>query len=85
MSRWNGFTCVRGATFSTAVNVIPIRGSYLSAKGREKGPWLSGAQELAGYAMAPNRRRRLKKAYITDKAHSHSPLGSQVENRVLYQ
>lgn len=53
---------------------------FVPGKGREKGP-PAGRCTVASYAMAPSRRQRLKKwRYVTGKAHSHSPPGSQVED-----
>lgn len=53
---------------------------FVPGKGRQKGP-LAGWCTVASYAMATSRRQPLKKwRYVTDKAHSHSPLGNQVED-----
>lgn len=88
-ARWNGFTCQGGGgslTFSTKLNAISIRGSYLCLKKAEKRnpiDWHSLAGQVTQWGRAGGNSR--KWCYITVKAHSHSPLGSQGENRVLWR
>jgi len=78
-----GFTCVwEGGKSSLSLMPSPSGDHICASKSqRKKDP---DTQELVGYAISPSRSQQLKKwCYITDKAHSHSPLGSQVESRVL--
>lgn len=83
-ARWSGSTCAGGGAASLSAPgsaVSPSGGiAFMPGKGRDKGP-PSGWCTVASYAMATSRRQRLKKwRYVTVKAHSHSPLGNQVED-----